>query len=115
MSNRRIQLVAGNFNKEMKGQILLLSLNANACRVVQKLIETIGVEEQLQIYCEIKYSVDKMVDDINANHVIQKFIEKVPHSSIDYIAKYFVNNVILYTGICYVQALFWVQAYTETD
>jgi hypothetical protein len=83
----------------VKNQVLVLSTNAFACRVIQKLLETLSIEGQTLIYNEIKYFVSKMVDDTNANHVIQKCIERMPHSHIDYIVKYFINNVSSYIGI----------------
>lgn len=47
------------------------------CRVVQKALETLGEEEQIEIVKRVENISEKAVQDQNANHVIQRIIEKV--------------------------------------
>ncbi|KAG8730851.1 mRNA binding protein puf3 [Ceratobasidium sp. 414] len=61
----------------MEGHMLSLSLQMYRCRVVQKAIECVTVEQQVSFVQEIDVDVTRCVKDANGNHVIQKLIEQV--------------------------------------
>ena len=46
------------------------------CRVVQKIVENYNKSDRRTIYNEIKNQLAECIVDQNANHVIQKFVEK---------------------------------------
>jgi mRNA-binding protein PUF3 len=49
-----------------------------ACRVVQKALEHVLVDQQAEMVKELEKDVLKTVKDQNGNHVIQRVIERVP-------------------------------------
>ncbi|CAD6933044.1 unnamed protein product [Tilletia controversa] len=59
----------------MQGQIVNLSLGTYGCRVVQKALEVLELEDQIIVAEELRGFVHACVKDQNANHVIQKVIE----------------------------------------
>ncbi len=54
----------------------------------------ISSEEQKLIIEELNKCVMECVDDQNANHVIQKCIETIPHQHIDFIIQHFLLDVL---------------------
>lgn len=69
----------------MKGKVIDLSTQMYACRVVQKALEHVLVEQQAELAKELEPDVLNVVRNQNGNHVIQKIIELVPRQHIDFI------------------------------
>ena len=61
----------------IKGHVLSLSLQMYGCRVIQKALEVLQLEQQRVIVRELQGQVMRCVRDQNGNHVIQKSIERV--------------------------------------
>ena len=61
----------------IKGHVLALSLQMYGCRVIQKALEVLQIEQQRVIVRELQGQVMRCVRDQNGNHVIQKSIERV--------------------------------------
>lgn len=59
------------------GHVLALSLHMYGCRVIQKALEVLHLEQQRVIVRELQGQVMRCVRDQNGNHVIQKIIERV--------------------------------------
>ena len=86
----------------MRNQIHSLSLSTYGCRVVQRALDYVEPDERLSIADELRDQVISCVRDQNANHVIQKILERVsPTSQIDYIPKAFRGNVYSLAAHCY--------------
>ncbi|KAF2274272.1 ARM repeat-containing protein [Westerdykella ornata] len=62
----------------MKGQVIKLSTQMYACRVVQTALQHVLTDQQADIVKELEKDVLNCVKDQNGNHVIQKAIELVP-------------------------------------
>ena len=63
------------------------------CRVIQKALESIPLEQQKWIIAELEESVLKCVKDQNGNHVVQKCIEAVDPSCLQFIIEAFKGQV----------------------
>jgi len=63
------------------------------CRVIQKAIEVIEIEEIRMVLREIKNDIKRSIEDQNGNHVIQKLIEKLPKGEHGEILKVIYGNV----------------------
>jgi hypothetical protein len=63
------------------------------CRVVQKALEHVLIEQQSVLARELDGHVLKCVKDQNGNHVIQKAIERVPTENIGFIIGAFHGQV----------------------
>jgi pumilio RNA-binding family len=74
---------------ELIGNVLALSMQMYGCRVIQKALEVISVEQQEKVVKELEGNIMKCVKDQNGNHVIQKCIEKVPSPLIQFIVETF--------------------------
>jgi pumilio RNA-binding family len=86
----------------MQDNILSLSLGTYGCRVVQKALEYTEAKEQLRIAEELKRDVLTCIRDQNANHVIQKILERVsPTTLVDFIPQAFQNKVFNLAAHCY--------------
>ena len=59
------------------GHVLALTLQMYGCRVIQKALEVLPLEQQRVIAKEIQGHVMRCVKDQNGNHVIQKSIERI--------------------------------------
>lgn len=57
------------------------------CRVIQKAVETLPMEYQVQIARELEGNVVKCIEDQNGNHVIQKCIECNSSENIEFIIR----------------------------
>ncbi len=75
------------------GQVINLSLQMYGCRVIQKAIESVGIDMQINIVKELDGSVLKCVKDQNGNHVVQKCIECVPSTHLQFIVDAFKGHV----------------------
>ena len=60
------------------------------CRVIQKALESISKENQIEMAKELEGNIVKCIEDQNGNHVIQKCIECCDPKAIDFI----VNDVL---------------------
>lgn len=63
------------------------------CRVIQKALESIPLEQQKLIIAELEGNVLKCVKDQNGNHVVQKCIETVDPSCLQFIIDAFRGQV----------------------
>lgn len=61
----------------IQGHVLALSLQMYGCRVVQKALEVLPLEQQRMVVLHLQGQVIRCVRDQNGNHVIQKSIERV--------------------------------------
>ena len=61
----------------IKGHVLALTLQMYGCRVIQKALEVLPLEQQRVIARELQGQAMRCVKDQNGNHVIQKSIERV--------------------------------------
>lgn len=87
---------------KMKGQILTLSLGTYGCRVVQKALDFLPHTDQMQIAEELRESILTCVRDQNANHVVQKILERMsPRTDVDFIPQAFRGNVYSLAAHCY--------------
>ncbi len=75
------------------GHVLTLSVQMYGCRVIQKALEVVEVDQQAKLVKELEGNVMKCVRDQNGNHVIQKCIEKVPPHLIQFIVDSFSGQV----------------------
>ena len=63
---------------QLTGSFFTYSIHMYGCRVVQRVIETASSDRLFVITEELKGHVIECVEDQNANHVIQKLIERLP-------------------------------------
>lgn len=73
--------------------MLPLALQMYGCRVIQKALESVGGEQQVEIVRELDGHVLKCVKDQNGNHVVQKCIECVDPHSLQFIINAFQGQV----------------------
>lgn len=73
--------------------MLPLALQMYGCRVIQKALESISGEQQVEIVRELDGHVLKCVKDQNGNHVVQKCIECVDPHALQFIINAFGGNV----------------------
>lgn len=66
------------------------------CRVVQKFIEVLDLEKQLEIIDEIKDQAKQCTYDLYGNHVIQALVTKVPYPHINFIQQCALDNCIAF-------------------
>lgn len=78
---------------QLVGHVLTLSVQMYGCRVIQKALEVVEVDQQAKLVKELEGNVMKCVRDQNGNHVIQKCIEKVPPHLIQFIVDSFSGQV----------------------
>ena len=71
----------------MRGHVFELSTQAYACRVVQKALGCILVEQQASLMQEVDGKVMDCIKCENGNHVIQVAIEQVPLKHIPFVVK----------------------------
>ncbi|VDD91061.1 unnamed protein product [Enterobius vermicularis] len=80
------------------GKVMSLALQMYGCRVIQKALESIESDQQMEILKEMEGQVLKCVKDQNGNHVVQKVIERVDPSKLQFIIDAFVqpgdNNTV---------------------
>ncbi len=80
----------------MKGHLIELSEHPYGCRVVQKAIDFIShsIEEQQSFMDEINHEALKLVENSNANHVIQKCFEVLPLNLMEVVIKEIIKDVL---------------------
>lgn len=79
--------------EQMRGKIMDLSTQTYACRVVQKALQHILVDQQVALAKELEMDVIRVVKDPNGNHVIQKIVELVPREHIGFVIDAFRGRV----------------------
>ncbi|XP_070024529.1 pumilio homolog 2-like isoform X2 [Nicotiana tabacum] len=89
MASQRRELAGKLF-----GHVLTLSLQMYGCRVIQKAIEVVDVDQKIEMVEELDGNIMRCVRDQNGNHVIQKCIECVPEDHIQFIISTFFGQVI---------------------
>lgn len=77
----------------MKGKVVDLSVQTYACRVVQKALEHILVDQQAELVKELESEVIRVAKDQNGNHVIQKIIELIDRRHINFVMDSFRGQV----------------------
>ena len=75
-----------------------LALQMYGCRVIQKALESIPLDQQKLIIAELEGCVIKCVKDQNGNHVVQKCIETVDPSCLQFIIDSFQGQVKIWSG-----------------
>lgn len=70
-----------------------LALQMYGCRVIQKALESVSGEQQVEIVRELDGHVLKCVKDQNGNHVVQKCIECVDPHALQFIINAFQGQV----------------------
>ncbi|KAH0803447.1 Pumilio-family RNA binding repeat containing protein [Histomonas meleagridis] len=81
----------------------------NGCRVLQKFIETIDSEKVDQLFLSLKPNLLRLCVSLNGNHIVQAFIEALPHrvsEIVDIIKDNVINLVVDNCGCRVVQKLF---------
>ncbi|KAK4106072.1 ARM repeat-containing protein [Parathielavia hyrcaniae] len=69
----------------MKGKVADLSMQPYSCRVVQKALQHILVEQQTELVKELESDLITISKDQHGNHVVQQVIQLVPREHIDFI------------------------------
>lgn len=67
--------------QQLLGSVHLLCKDRFGCRVLQKAVEMVPSDMQLQLAGEIKSRVIDCVEDSYGNFVVQKFVESLPQSA----------------------------------
>uniref|UniRef100_A0A0E0JU83 PUM-HD domain-containing protein n=1 Tax=Oryza punctata TaxID=4537 RepID=A0A0E0JU83_ORYPU len=80
---------------QLIGRVLALSLQMYGCRVIQKAIEVVDLDQQTKMVAELDGQVMRCVRDQNGNHVIQKCIECIPQHAIQFIVSTFYGQVVM--------------------
>ena len=57
------------------------------CSVIQKALESVNEELQLEVAKEIDLHIITCIQDQNGNHVVQKCIETIPSNSLEFVIK----------------------------
>ncbi len=78
---------------QLRSHVQPLALQMYGCRVIQKALESVGLEQQQIIISELEGNVLKCVKDQNGNHVVQKCIECVEPSHLQFIVNAFQGQV----------------------
>ena len=76
------------------------------CRVIQKALESIPLDQQQLIISELEGNVLKCVKDQNGNHVVQKCIETVAPECLQFIIDAFRGQVRFFLCLLYVAPKF---------
>ena len=71
------------------------------CRVIQKALESIPLDQQQLIISELEGNVLKCVKDQNGNHVVQKCIETVAPECLQFIIDAFRGQVRFFIYLKY--------------
>jgi pumilio RNA-binding family len=88
--------------ERMKDKTRELSFSTYGCRVVQRMLDCVDQPGRMQIANEVKDHVETFVCDQNANHVVQKILERsTPISDVDFISHVFRGNVKRLASHCY--------------
>ena len=76
----RVEEVVGALGEALVGHVLPFSLHVYGCRVVQKAFEELPMEARIELSAELQPYTLHCMGDHNANHVIQKCLEKIQPS-----------------------------------
>lgn len=74
--------------------MLSLSLQLYSCRVIQKALEVLPLDQKISMVAELDGALMRCVRDQNGNHVIQKVIECVPTEHITNLLDTFSGNLV---------------------
>lgn len=86
---------------QMHGYVVQLSLCTYGCRVVQRALECVPLSQKLLLSTELEPQVLTCVKDQNANHVVQKLLERLPPEAVDFVPRAFQGNVQALASHCY--------------
>ena len=81
---------------QLRTHVQPLALQMYGCRVIQKALESIPLEQQKLIISELEGNVLRCVKDQNGNHVVQKCIETVEPSCLQFIIDAFRGQVRIF-------------------
>ena len=76
----------------LKGNMMELSLQPFACRMVQKVLDVVDSNDCIALAKELDGQIPKCVQDQHGNHVVQKFIDIMPYNA-GFIVESFVGRV----------------------
>ncbi|GJW77798.1 pumilio homolog 2-like protein, partial [Tanacetum coccineum] len=80
--------------RKLLGHVLTLSRQMYSCRVIQKAIKVVDMDQKIKMVGELDGHIMRCVSDQNGNHVIQKCIECVPEEHIQFINTTFFDQVV---------------------
>ena len=89
----KTKLIFSIFSQQLRSNVQPLALQMYGCRVIQKALESIPLDQQKWIIAELEECVLKCVKDQNGNHVVQKCIETVEPSCLQFIIDAFKGQV----------------------
>ena len=85
--------VRSGFAACLYGNMLELSMQPYACRMVQRVLEVIEEGDCLALASELDGHIPACVQDQHGNHVVQKLVDIMPHNS-SFIVRSFVGRVL---------------------
>lgn len=116
------QLEAGGVARQaaieaLMGSVVELSFDAAACRVVQKALEVAKEEEVVSMCSELQGFIREAIYSPHANHVIQKMVEVLPSSNLDFVVEEMLGAGVEFARHRYGCRVFsrLVQRQSETD
>eukprot|EP01059_Diplonema_ambulator_P028893 TRINITY_DN47916_c0_g1_i1.p1 TRINITY_DN47916_c0_g1~~TRINITY_DN47916_c0_g1_i1.p1 ORF type:complete len:509 (+),score=160.54 TRINITY_DN47916_c0_g1_i1:54-1529(+) len=77
----------------VKKELVELSLQPFSCRMVQKILDTLGERECIEMAAELDGHVLGCVQDQHGNHVVQRFIDLIP-AHCDFVMRAFFGKVL---------------------
>lgn len=78
-----------------------LSISLHSCRVIQKLISNVKVEQRIEIYNELEPYLLNCIENANGNHVVQLCLQTVPNEYFDSILALFIKDTVHLANHCY--------------
>ena len=84
-----LQCEESQLYQALKGNVASLAFDAKGCRLLQRTLELLDVESQVELVCELNGIVTRAVCSPHGNYVLQKFIELIPgdHSKLMFIVQ----------------------------
>lgn len=70
---------------KLKGEVFNLSTHRYGCRVVQKAVEVIPEDMQVELTSELRDRVIECVENMHGNHVVQICVKRMPPASVTFI------------------------------
>lgn len=83
-------------SQRLQGHVVEFATQMYGCRVIQKALESVSADAKIRIVSELRPYVTRCVKDQNGNHVIQKCIECVSPSELDFIISAFSGQVRIF-------------------
>jgi len=81
--------------ESISGELVSISLNMHGTRAVQKMIDYLSTQRQVQsLIMALNLNVVTLIKDLNGNHVIQKCLNTLPPEDNQFIYNAVANNCI---------------------